>query len=549
MAKSNDFDVTVTKTKTIKSANTTEKKSTIKPLETIQPISNEEYYATKYKSMNDYYAKQRDEYADTIKSSGNLQTLNSTQTKAIADANRDMARADKEQTTVINTREEEERQARDEWLRTPPDSEYVAPTVPENIVKVQMNLQTFATNLGKQSKYKKLANNLTTLYKQLREEGDAKQAEKQRAATLTRTIGSAIGTGLTSVAPIIGIGVTAISELIGGAMDKEGADAYNKYNARATRLQQTTENLLDYMESLEQRDEIINNTMGSINSTLGELKLTYGDAFVDQFYNLMLAKSGLTPDSYSMLTGNFRTFNESRYGTVSGENGLFDELTNGSEDLFNNFYAQLTSNDLEGINTALTQALFSSNTTLGEELRKNETDLRTMMEGFFNTQEENIEGARASLESAFASAREDNIGYAEQIGSAEASRASSGFRGGTSTANEALARLSADMGRIASSAQLASIITNYRYAMKQQELNASSTAYNYRVAQKQSAMNAKYSMLLSINSVANTTQQSENEADKLIINAQDAEDNVKNGFAEEEFTEEEMNAVLNGISY
>lgn len=412
------------------------------------------------------------------------------------------------------------------------------------VERVKTDLSTVAVSLNKQRKYSTLSKNLNTISSQIIREGESKNSQNSKNAAWT-----AGGLALLSIAtafipvagPLISAGINAANPFITGAVGKQDYS----YKSQAEKYANLSDSVIAYMESLENRDAIINNAMSDVTGTMQDMRLTYGDAFVDQFYNLMLAKSGMTSNAYSLLTGNFRTFNQGQYGTESGEAGLFDELTMGNGELFNNTYAQLERSDIEGIMNSLTQALFAGETELGLQLRGYETDIQNLMEGFITSQEASLNDAMATMTSLSSQARQENISTAEQIGSASAERASSGFRGGTSTANEALARLSGDLSRIATAAQASNLINSLRYTMKQQELNASSTAYNYRTAQKQILLRAQNATILGLNSVGRTFSEAEGLSNTQINEAVEYQNQVEEGFAE--MSDAEVNAVLDSL--
>jgi len=472
-------------------------------------------------------------------------------TQKVVDNNKAFREADQENYSKVlsaQQRAAELKQSRAERMERLNTMKSINNKTVEPVEKAKIDLSTVATSLSKQAKYYKLSKNLTTLYTKTIEAGEAKNAKATKDAAWTSggLALLAIATSFIPVAgPYISAAVNAANPFISSIVGKQDYS----YQAQAQKYSNLSDSIIGYMESLENRDTYITSAMNSITSTMQGMRSSYGDAFVDQFYNLMLAKNGMTPDAYSLLTGNFRVFNENRngYGTESGEAGLFDELTTGYGDLFNNVYKQLEMSDIEGISTSLTQALFSGNTEIGEQLRGYELDLKTTMQNFLNSQQSALSESMSNLFALNEQAREANISYAEQLGSAQEQRASSGFRGGTSTANEALARLSADMGRMASSAQASNIINSLRYLMKQQELNASSTAYNYRSAQKQLGISARNQALSSFTSIGQVAGEGGNQADKQLINAKEYQNQAEKDM--EEFSEEEKNILLDGVSY
>lgn len=535
--------ITVTKTKTTASSVSTSKKKggtfeyddtiTSSGGATLQSEPVEEYYPTVMMYGTNSMPKADNGITTVYVKPSNPSVRN------VVDENASFRRMDEinQRTTMEVVEDLREEREFEKWRSTPPES--VGSDTPEPIKKVQVSLAQVSTSLSKQAKYKKLAQNLSTLYRKIEKEGADAANRKRTGADIVSGVGV-----LLSAIPFIGPVASGIAQVTASAMNKEAAD--QSYMVRAERINQLSENVIGYMESLENRDTILNNAMNSITTTMNDMRMTYGNSFVDQFYNLMLAKSGMTSDAYSVLTGNFRTFNNGPYGTASGEDGMFDELTSGN-DMFNNIYKQLTMEDLAGIENSLTQALYSDNATLGEQLRSSENDLRTQLRRFITSQEGSVSDMMAQLTQLASGQRQEEIGYAEQLGSAEAQRATSGFRGGTATANEALTRLSADLGRIASSAQVSALINSFKYQMRQQELNASSMAYNYRSAQKQMKLNAYTASISGWNNIGQTSYEAGKTSNALIDEATTYKEETERIIEEEEFTEEEADIIIEGL--
>ena len=411
------------------------------------------------------------------------------------------------------------------------------------VEKVKRDLSTFSASLKKSAKYNKLASNLTTLYEKTMKEGAEKQRRAQEDAGLIRGIFGVVTAISTAINPIFGAVVGAGGELIAGQVGQGANDT--AYVTHANEIAQIASNVLGYSESLQKRDELLVQAMDSITSEMNNMRNTYGGAFVDQFYNLMLAKSGMTPDDYSLLTGNFRTFEAQRYGTESGEAGLWDELTESNADMFNNFYAQLTQDDLKGIQDSLNRALFSGETEVGYQLRGYENDLNTMYQNFVTSQWGTLADASASLEKINRQNLADQINNELAVGSAEAERASSGVRGGTAMSNERLARFNADLSRMAGMATATNFIRQLRYEMEQQKLTASSQAYNYRSAQRQLALRTQNAMLSSMTSVGMTAGQAESKTNAQIINAGEYKKNAMEGL--DKLDADETEIVLDSL--
>ena len=389
--------------------------------------------------------------------------------------------------------------------------------------QAQDYLSNFSAQLSKRSKYNRLAENFETLRKKAQGDAKDKLASERSSANIVRGIG-AIG----SLIPVVGSAFNLIMNLAGNQIESDAGDAYDDAQTRIKEFEQAQTAILDYQDYLENRDLVLNNAMTSITGARSDLNATYGKAFVDQFYSTMLAKNGLTPDDYSLLTENFRTFNRWQYGEQSKDSGFFDELTEGNNDIFGNIYKQITEEDIAGIKDSLTRALFAGNTELGETLRGYENELSVALEGFINTQESSAYDLQATLAGIATQNRSTAISGAESVGSAQAGRASSGLRGGTSFANEAIAKLSADMNRIAGLANATQAINRFMLQMKQQQLNATSTAYNYRTAMKKANIGAVNSAISGINNaVVKTASDAEFSADEYRFNAVEKQNQVK----------------------
>lgn len=419
------------------------------------------------------------------------------------------------------------------------------------ILAVQNGLANYATSLAKSSKYKKLSENFDTLRQRVIDKGTERINDTRRTSTVLGGIGnffSGIGDAVEGVAGgVLGFLGNAVS--FGGTWLESGIDT--SYQTKAKEYEQISERFLDYGEYLTNRDEILTSAMNTLTNSMSEMRGTYGDAFVSQFYNLMLAKNGLTPDSYSMLTGgmdnmgNFRTFEAGMYGEASEENGLFDSLTSGNQDLFDGLYAKLTSQDLGGIKDSLTRALFAGDTEFGETLRGYENDLSALLDSYIGNQESLLADTQESLESLGAQARSEEISYAEEIGEAEAKRATSGLRGGTAYANESLAKLSRDLGRLSRMASATNVIGNLRRQMKQLQLNATSTAYNYRTAMKKANMSARNAMIAWANGAIVTTDEAQRRANAYRSEAETTEEDIRNKMKNMDATDADI--VLDGL--
>ena len=384
-------------------------------------------------------------------------------------------------------------------------------------------LGEFSAPYSKTKRYRQINSNLATLAQELSDKADSEDKGW--------SIGKAVNSGLAAIIGIAtggAVGLSIATSLATGL--NEGAEAlFNGSGDKRTAAKQYAQmagNIQNYMSNLASRDTTILNTMDQIYSSMDNLRANYGSQFVDTMYNLYLAKSGMTNDAYSLLTGIFNTFENIGYGQVSADGQIFDTLTEGNQNLFNNIYAQLQLEDITSNKTlmdSMVQSLYGADTELAISLRGYENDLRTTILSSLNQQSQAVWSTKRSLEDAGTSARSENISATEQIGSAEAESASSGLRGGTTSNNANLARLSRDLGVIRNAANVASIIGGLKYKMVNAQLNASSTAYSYRMAQKKAVVGAFNASILSFNEQGRTAFSGERTGNYYLEEAQEEE--------------------------
>lgn len=390
-------------------------------------------------------------------------------------------------------------------------------------------LSEFSVGLSKSKRYSQLASNLSTLSSSRIQNADDKDAGFGIANGIIGALGIVVGAiagggaGAT-LGGTIATGVNGVVNLFNTSYkDREKAQLYaNMQNE-----------LLGYLSNLTNRDTTIMNTMDQIYSSMDNLRGSYGSQFVDTMYNFYLAQSGMTSDAYSLLTGNFETFEDIGYGSVSAENGVFDTLTDGNQALFNNIYAQITAEDITGNQNLLdtmVQSLYGANTEMALQLREYENDLRNALKGTFNQQKQMVGQARNELAVSNADARSEGISAAEQIAQAEAESASSGLRGGTTGNNAALARLSRDLGQIQRTASTAALIGTLKYNIMNAQENASATAYAYRNAQKKAVLGAINSSVQSFNSIGRSAKGAERSANYYLNESQNYEKQFRSDF-------------------
>lgn len=405
------------------------------------------------------------------------------------------------------------------------------------------NISSFSINASKSRRYRAMASNLSTLAAKKIE--DAAKEDK----------GWAIGTGINSVlASIIGIatggipGLTIATGLASGvnALGNSLFNGADDKRVEAQRYSNMVGNIQNYLSNLTNRDTTIMNAMDQIYSSMDNMRSMYGQSFVDTMYNYYLAKSGMTSDAYSLLTGNFNTFEDIGYGKVSQEGEIFDTLTDGNQDLFNNVYARLQLDDITGnkeLLDSMVQSLYGSKTEIALQLQGYENDLRTALISSSRQQSYALSSARSDLESGNINARAENVNYAENIGSAEADSASSGTRGGTTTGSASLARLSRDLGQIQRNASIAAMIGTLKYNIQNAQLNASSTAYAYRSAQRKVVTNALNSTVNAWNSIGRASAGNERTANYYRDEAVENKRQFENSF--NEMNEKDKDAIFN----
>ena len=430
-------------------------------------------------------------------------------------------------------------------------SSYVEPivipeiSVPEPVTATQpiqsRGLSEFSMNMSKSQRYRQMASNLATLSAERIKRANTKDARYSAYNNILTGV-TGIVSAINGVAGAIVGGVGALFNLGNDSeKDREMAELYSQMNT----------NVVNYLTNLTNRDTTILNTMDQIYSSMDNLRTSYGSSFVDTMYNFYLARSGMTSDAYSMLTGNgknVRTFEKGQYGTASEEGGVFDTLTDGNQDMFNNIYAQLSMEDVTGnknLMTKLVQQLYGEETEFSLQLQGQEAELQSFLERTLDSTGQNIYSAGLQVMSESAQQRGENISYAQQIGSAEAEEASSGLRGGTTGANSALARLSRDLGQIQRAANAASIIGTLKYNIIEAQKNASSTAYNYRLAQKKAVVGAVGSATLSFNSIGRTAQGGERSANYYLDEAKGYQKQFNENF--EKMSEKDKDAVFKAI--
>ena len=378
----------------------------------------------------------------------------------------------------------------------------------------------------KMNKYYQLGSNLSNLVQNKYSEIAKKQENSNFLQGLVSTISTALSwiPGVGQVA--VGAGNAVNSWIQYGSTKKQ-----NKLAREAQNLEQMAQNLTNYVGSLTNRDEIVENSVLGMYSAIDEMSTTYGSEFVDQIFNVYMAASGVTPESYSLLNGNFNVFGEDLgMGNVSADNGIFDQLTNVDSNYFENVYAQITTNDLNGIHDRLVQSLYGANTAFSEQLRGYEVELRNLLTGALADEKQTVANATGQLAQLQAGYRAESIGYAENIGSAEAGSAVSGMRGGTSYNNVALEQLSRDIGLIKRTAELTAFMGNVSYQIDNMHRQLSMSAYNLRENQIVAQKRAEESAVIGFNSIGRNLQSGERKANYYLGEGQQYERQFNEGY-------------------
>ena len=477
---------------------------TLATLDTLKPITyNNKKTSTTYditKAANTSAFEFTPSYDFTFKSEPTTPEQRRAQ---VVNSNRNFRQADSE-----NMKQTEQRQQRQRVAETRTNMHTV-----EKPAQKSRSLSEFSMGLSKSERYRQIASNLSTLAgNNLRT-----YEEKSGAWDTYNKVLPGVTAVATAINPWLGAGVA----LVGGL-----ANLFNNsgdYKEKAQLYSNMNESITKYLTNLTNRDTTIMNTMDQIYSSMDNLRGTYGTQFVDTMYNYYLAKSGMTSDAYSLLTGNFETFEDIGSGRVSSENGIFDTLTDGNQALFNNVYAQITLEDITGnknLLDSMVQSLYGANTEFGMQLREYENELRTVL---INSREQTSQllfQGRNELVSQYINARSENISAAEQIAEAEANSASSGLRGGTTGNNAALARLSRDLGQIQRTANTASLLGTLKYNVLNAQKNASATAYSYRNAQRKAVIGALNENVSSWNEIGRTSKGGERSANYYLTESQ-----------------------------
>lgn len=387
------------------------------------------------------------------------------------------------------------------------------------------NISTISTTTTKQQKYRNASAGMTTVA--------MKHQDKYQKASNWNNALTSVGSGLAGagtamaeatdgwslIATGIGVGLSAVSNWIFG-------DKMAEEQRKVTEANQAMQNILSYGSELYDRDTYLQKGMQSIETAKGQMSTAYGKEFTNLAYNAFLAKSGVTPETYSMLTGNFKTFDQIGYGKISDENGLFDELTKDDANLFNNVYKSIETKDFKSIITELTQSLYGSETATGMQLRAYESQISTLIEASLNAQTNLLMDAKGNLLTNNINLERENVAFAQEIGKAEAGVASSGLRGGTTTNNVKIAELEKALNTLSRMAQTSILIRGLQYSLYKEQQNTASSVFTYKLNQKLLKQQVLENTVNNLNSIGMTAQEVERQANANIENAKEYEKQV-----------------------
>lgn len=415
-----------------------------------------------------------------------------------------------------------------------------------------------ATEINTLKKTRRYGNAVNTLTNQATKYTDQARQYEQSANTW-----GAIGSGVSSIGgtvasagtalfgavanPIVGIGLMIAglaSSIIGGNANRNRAyEAQNK----ADLANATANNLAGYASALSDRDDILLSATNAIKSERMNLNATYGEAFTNRAFQYYLEKSGLTSDSYSLLTGNFKTFEDIGVGTVSGtrEGSIFDELTDGTN-FFNNDYYDMTKADTESILDELMSLALSEDTEFSLGIKGNQVLAREELKQALENQTNSIIDAQGNLNINNLEWMAEVINFEESLGKEQASIASSGMRGGTTQNAQKLLGINKAMGEIKRTAQVATLILSLRNTLNNQQQSTGTTVFRYRLAERQAVATMQSNTITRLNSMGMSLEEAENRANKSTASAQIYEDRITNDYINSASTED-YNAIKDAI--
>ena len=346
--------------------------------------------------------------------------------------------------------------------------------------KVRKDLSTLNSKYGKANKYAQANQTLNAIARQY----GGKLSDAEATNTTLSFIG---GTAMDIGMKVGGWGwllaaAGGLTSLISNGVYGSKKKTYSNYvdNAYAA-----ADNLLKYGQSLSARDEILASAYNNVLGIRQDIRTSYGEGFERLMYNYFLVKNGVTNDTYSILNGNFRTFSENiGNGGISEEAGLFDALTEGDSDYFSTAYKAFSTDDIAFMSSELSRELYGANTAFGMQLRGYETQVQQLLDNSLLEQSNAIMDASGNLLSNNLQWRMGNISSREEVGSAQASVASSGLRGGTTSNSEALARLQGAISNIQRAAQTSIVMRSLQYSMRQSQSQLASSVFSSRLNQR-----------------------------------------------------------------
>lgn len=399
----------------------------------------------------------------------------------------------------------------------------------------------------KTSNYLRASQNLSTISREYSDKASSAKGWDSAIQTIAG-IGGTVGQLISSPwLQGISAGVSALSSWITGGIAKDNTKKANAASDAATYM-------AEYANALTERDSLIMNAMQGIESGRQQMRSQYGAEFENLIYNFYLAKSGVSPDTYSLLNGNFQTFENIGYGrqseTITNSQveragagipdmggilaeynklptGL-DSLTQGESNFFKTMYKAISSGDLKPILNDLVKALYGSDSTIGMQLKSYEVEARKILEEGLAANTETLLDAEGNLRVTGISKQEQSIQSAEQMGSAQAERASSGMRGGTASNNEKLVQLQKDLNEMKGMAQASVVLRSLQYSLNKIRQNTAYSVLTNRLNQKAIIQQAKDTATINLSAMGMTANESQYKMNQTLETAKGYEKEIEN---------------------
>ena len=399
-------------------------------------------------------------------------------------------------------------------------------------------MATNVTTVGsKSSRYLKASNELNTISR----EWQGKVADVQSTVGLFTGLGDAArgaGGALVSsgIATTVGGWLEVAGSIWNGLVSGIGGYVIKNRQKKADASANASKYMAEYANALTERDSLISSTMRQLDTGRQNMRDQYGSEFESMVYNLYLAQNGITPTTYSLMTGNFNTFENIGYGststpvnrTVNFGLGLeyptnkeyeLDSLTYGDNNTFQNMYRSINSGDLKPIIDNLVKALYSSDSTVGMQLKAYEVEARQVLEAGLEAQNEALIDAQGNLNASALNKQQENISATEQMGSAQAGRATSGMRGGTATNNEKLVQLQKDLNEMKGIAQASIVMRSLQNSIKKIQTNTAYSVLTNRLNQKAMIQQANANATANVSAMGATVAETEHQSNLGIESA------------------------------